>query len=289
MLDVHLKETREINSAGIDHVDATVSWRPRDPLFPAPGGEGVGGKARFYDSPNGTGLAGFVGGRLISGIEMTAPLLAQEVGHLFGLEPKDSPHFEDPLDGLHSKDRMIIDPFAFDFILLKPYQPPLNGFIGDAMNNFGGGISQGRDMVLYNAFDWEHMRQRLPPAPNIFPFIAANKQPTKKQQDELVNEWNKAYAEVPQITVANPGKVLTTREGSVWNWASDGFQVVQKVKAKKTRSGLAPSVEGIQSWLEDKGISEVYAPVGDRSLTMVINPNGSVPSHTQDIDDWVKE
>jgi hypothetical protein len=275
VLEVHLKETKEINAGGIDRVDATVSWRPRDLLFPAPGGEGVGGKARFYDVPNGTGLAGFVGGRAIFGREMTAPLLAQEVGHLFGLEPKDSPHFQDPLDGLHSKDRMVIDPFAFDFVLLKPYQPPQNGFIGDVMNNFGGGISQGRDMVLYNAFDWEHMRKRLPPAPVSFPFIAADKQPTKKQQDELVNEWNKTYAEVTQINVANPGKVLTIQEGSVWNWTPDGFQMVQKGKAKKTRSGLSPSVEGIQYCLEDLGISEVYTPVGDRSLSMVISPNTS--------------
>ena len=147
MLERNLIETNEINASGTaERVDATVIWRPRDLLFPAPGGESVGGKALFYDSPPGKGLAGLVGGNF-RGKEFTGAILAQELGHLFGLEPRDSPHFEDPLDGLHSKDPAHSDPFAFDFYLLKAYQPPAGAFLGDVMNNMGGGVSQGRDMI----------------------------------------------------------------------------------------------------------------------------------------------
>jgi hypothetical protein len=39
---------------------------------------------------------------IINGKEMTAPIMAQEVGHTFGLEPQDSPHFD---GGGHSKDQ----------------------------------------------------------------------------------------------------------------------------------------------------------------------------------------
>lgn len=110
----NIEETLEINSMGTsDHVDATVAWRPRDiTKFPPPEGEGVGGQ----DSG---GIAHLVGGNYF-GKEMTAPIMAQEVGHLFGLEPKDSPHIDDPINGSHSKDPQLIDHFAFDFYLVRP-------------------------------------------------------------------------------------------------------------------------------------------------------------------------
>ena len=288
MVALNLSETNQINSSGTsEHVDATVSWRPRDPTFPPPGGEGVGGKAISYNSPPGKGLALVVGGNK-NGKEFTAPIMAQEIGHLFGLEPRESPHFEDPLDGLHSKDPGHFDPFAFDFYLLKPYQPPPFGFVGDVMNNFGGGVGQGRDMVLYNAFDWEYLRKKFVQLPGVSRSIAAEKRPTKKQQNELVTDLHKSFADEPEIKVANPGRALSTKQGFVWHWTPLGFQIVRRVKDKKTGSGLAPSVEGIRSWLEDLGIREVYAPVGNRPLRMVINPKAYTSLHRKEFDvfDW---
>jgi hypothetical protein len=287
MVALNLNETEQINSGGTSaHVDATVSWRLRDLTFPAFGGEGVAGSAISYNSPPGKGLALLVGGN-INGKEFTAPIMAQEVGHLFGLEPRESPHFEDPLDEKHSKDPGHFDPFAFDFYLLKPYQIPAFGFVGDVMNNSGGGSRQGRDMVLYNAFDWEHLRKQFVKLPGVSGSIAAEKRPTKKQQNELIADLHKSFAGEPEIKVANPGRALSTKQGFVWHWTHLGFQLA-KGKEKKTGSGLAPSVEGIRSWLEDLGIREFHAPVGDRPLRMLINPKAYSSLHRKqaDVFDW---
>jgi hypothetical protein len=287
MRERSLAETNAINAAGTaERVDATVIWRPRDFLFPAPGGESVGGRALFYDSPPGTGLAGLVGGNF-RGKEWTGPIMAQEIGHLFGLEPRDSPHFEDPLDGLHSKDPAHSDPFAFDFYLLKPYQPPLGGYLGDVMNNMGGGVAQGRDMVLYNAFDWEHLRQKFVTMPGAV--LSAAKPSAKEAQKELVATLDASFAGVTAIKVADPGKALPARQGYTWHWTGRGFQSAGRGASTKGRSALAPSVEGLRTWLHDRGITEFYAPVGDRPLPMVIDPDAPVPLHRESVGgmDWL--
>ena len=232
----------------------------------------LAGRARFYNSAPGTGLAGLVGGNF-RGKEFTGPILAQEIGHLFGLEPKDSPHFEDPLDGKHSKDPAHNDPFAFDFYLLKTYQPSPGGFLGDVMNNFGGGLGQGRDMVLYNALDWEHLRQQFVKLPGVARSAASAKPSSKESQKELAATLNARYSNSPVIKVDNPGKVLPTRQGYGWHWTGRGFQPAASGSNSKSRSALAPSVEGLRSWLHNQGVTEFYAPVGDRQLPMVINPN----------------
>jgi hypothetical protein len=264
-----------------------VSWRPRDPTFPASGGEGVGGTAISYDSPPGKGLALVVGGNK-NGKEFTAPIMAQEIGHLFGLEPRESPHFEDPLDGLHSKDPGHYDPFAFDFYLLKPYQPPPFGFVGDVMNNTGGGLGQGRDMVLYNAFDWEYLRKRLVRLPGNSRSSAGERRPSKNRRTELVAALRRVFGEETAIRVDNPGGALSAKQGFEWHWTPLGFQSVKRPKGKKTRSRLAPSVESVRSWLEELGIREAYAPVGDRPLRMVINPKAYPSPHGKEFDvfDW---
>ena len=282
MVAFDLEETNAINaSATVDRVDATVVWRPRDLAFPASGGEGVGGKAISYDSPPGKGLAAVVGGNR-GGKEFTGAILAQEIGHLFGLEPRDSPHFEDPLDGLHSKDPAHNDPFAFDFYFLKPYQPPPGGFLGDVMNNFGGGVGQGSHMVLYNAFDWEHLRQRFVKLPGIARSSAARRPPRDRQR-ELVSTLDASFAQATPIDVASPGKALSPQQGLAWHWTGRGFQPVASPRGKKGRSALAPSVEGIRSWLEDRGVKEIYAPVGNRGLPMVISPNAPTILQRQNI------
>ncbi|MCI0340152.1 MAG: hypothetical protein L0216_03210 [Planctomycetales bacterium] len=286
MVALNLSETQQINASGtLEHVDATVSWRPRDPTFPPPGGEGVGGKAINYDSPPGTGLALVVGGNR-SGKEWTGPIMAQEIGHLFGLEPRDSPHFEDPLDPLHSKDPGHSDPFAFDFYLLKHYQPPAFGFVGDVMNNFGGGLGQGRDMVLYNAFDWEHLRKRFVKLPGVA--RSAGKRPSRKGRAELATALQRVYGDEPGIRVSSPERALPARQGFAWHWTHLGFRLAKGARGKRTRSGLSASVEGIRSWLEDLGVSEAYAPVGDRPLRGVIHPNPYTSLHRKEFDvfDW---
>jgi hypothetical protein len=276
MLEVNLRETKVINTSGTaERVDATVSWRPRDLSFPAPGGEGLGGQALYYDTPPGTGLAAIVGGNM-NGREFTAAILAQEIGHLFGLEPRESPHFEDPLDGLHSKDPGHADPFAFDFYRLKTYEPPAFGFLGDVMNNTGGGVGQGSDMVLYNAFDWEYLRQKFVKLPNTAHSSAAAKRASKNKKKELMAELNAAFSGGVAIKVKNPGEAFPAGRGLVWHWTARGFQPSPKGSSKNKRSALAPSVEGIRSWLADRGVMEFYAPVGNRPLPMVISPNAHV-------------
>ena len=82
-----------------------MSWRPRDySKYPPPGGEDPDGQDTNYNiSPSWNGMAHVVGGNW-NGKEVTVSIMAQEVGHLFGLEPRGSPHFEDHLDTRHSKD-----------------------------------------------------------------------------------------------------------------------------------------------------------------------------------------
>jgi hypothetical protein len=289
MLERSLAETNAINSAGTsERVDATVIWRPRDLLFPAPGGESVGGKALFYDSPPGKGLAGLVGGSF-RGKEWTGPIMAQEIGHLFGLEPKDSPHFEDPLDGLHSKDPAHSDPFAFDFYLLKPFQPAPGGFLGDVMNNMGGGVAQGRDSVLYNAFDWERLRQKFVTMPGVAPSTLSAKPTAKDAQREMVGTLDASFAGLTAIEVDDPGKALPARRGYTWHWTGRGFQPAARGANGKGRSVLASSVEGLRTWLHDRGVTEFYAPVGDRPAPLVIDPEGPVPLHHEGIGgmDWL--
>jgi hypothetical protein len=282
-VDKLLKETKSINSAGTsEHVDATIGWRPRDTtMFPPPGGENAGGKAFPSQA-----LASFVGGNE-SGREKTASVMAQEVGHIFGLEPADSPYFD---GGGHSRNRAVIDPFAFDFLLLKPYRPVGGDFIGDVM---GVGWHQGKDMVLFNAFDWEHLRKRLVQLPHLSASTAAKVRPTKRERDELVSELNEIYTNLPEMKVAHPGKAFPSKKGVRWHWTDLGFEPVNTGENNKASARLSASAEAILTWLGDLGVSEVYTPIDGRSLHFVINPNTAtslpernfgVSGHTADED-----
>jgi hypothetical protein len=124
-----MRETNQVNAtSGPEHVDITVLWRPVQPGLDEP----VGGIAP-YDYLSGP--ANFVAGYW-NGIAATAPIMAQEVSHLFGLEPPGSPHYEDPTNTKHSKDPMIIDPFAYDFYHHRPYEQSGRWqFLVDPMNN----------------------------------------------------------------------------------------------------------------------------------------------------------
>jgi hypothetical protein len=84
MIKFLLEEARQLNSGGTEQVNVIVGWRPRDTLkFPPPGGESCGGQG-FPGSSGNNRLATVVGGNL-NGMEMTAPIMAQEVGHTLDL------------------------------------------------------------------------------------------------------------------------------------------------------------------------------------------------------------
>jgi hypothetical protein len=131
------EQTRRINGSPGDDVDITIEYRPGFyiPNYYPPGDNCPGGNASaasppysdlrrvqvvvgywpaIYDSMYPPCLS------LGEGIETTAPIFAQEIGHHFGLEPSSSPHFD---GGGHSKDRVIFDSLAFDFRRNKPYHP----------------------------------------------------------------------------------------------------------------------------------------------------------------------
>jgi hypothetical protein len=136
-------------------VDVTVEFRwgfyPPDTGDPNPGGNSGRPSAPYSDLRRASCVSGWYQGRF-----MTAPCFAQETGHNYGLEPPTSPHYQDPNDPGHSKDPVITDPYAFDFVRGVPYAQ-----IGDTMNNAGNGSWMGNDAVLYNAYDWEYLRQQF--------------------------------------------------------------------------------------------------------------------------------
>ena len=142
-------------------------------------------------------------------------------------------------------------------------------------------------MVLFNAFDWEHLRKMLTQLPGAFTGVATNGQLTEKERDELVDDFQRIFAEEPLIKLANLAMDLATKDGLTWQWTARGFEQLQNNEAKKARSGLAPSVEGIRSWIEALGIDEVYTPRSDRPLHLIINPNAksSLPEEELDLAD----
>lgn len=155
----YCSQSKAINSihGNVDHIDVTILYRPHQL------GENVGGISTI--SGCNTRGCNCVSGKLNNGLGVTAACFAQETGHTFGLEPTGSPHYQDPRDPVHSKDPIInnYDGFAYDFINNRYYKDnlPTGGFLGDLMNNSGGGAFQGPDSILYNAYDWEYLREKI--------------------------------------------------------------------------------------------------------------------------------
>jgi hypothetical protein len=150
-------QTRALNAqlAPNNQVDVTIEFRwgfyPPDTGDPYPGGNSGRPAAPYNDLRRASCVSGWYEGRF-----MTAPCFAQEIGHNYGAEPPGSPHYQDPADAGHSKDPVITDPYAFDFVKRVPFTQ-----IGDTTNNAGNGSWMGNDAVLYNAYDWEYLRQQL--------------------------------------------------------------------------------------------------------------------------------
>ena len=245
-------EAKQLRSQGF-RVDVTVAWRPRDyNKFPPPGGEGMGGQGMKVQ---GDRLATIVGGS-INNVYFTASIMAQEVGHTFGLEPRDSPHYD---GGSHSKDDQLIDPFAFDFVNLRPYfpLPPGASFLEDVMFPF---LSQGMNSVLYNAFDWEHLRQELVR-------ISTLQSVRRKKLGEVIKE---PFKKVEKIQLEHPESTLYSKKGFEWHWTDTGFKLLER-KQRTRKSGLAYSAQGLLSALKELGVKEIYAPVDVKPLTILIN------------------
>lgn len=125
-----LEEAKTWNSKGV-RIDNTVTFRHRDVMKPpAPPdqllvGEIPSGNGE-YDQPAPTRLATVVGGKWTTysvSIETTAAIMAQEVAHNYGVVSKDSPYYD---GGGHSNMLILQDPYAFDFVRLRPYSraPP---------------------------------------------------------------------------------------------------------------------------------------------------------------------
>ena len=132
--------------AGADVMNLGIAYRFQDP------GENVGGIAPNFCPNQPVGWASIV---------MSAPVapgFGQESGHVFGLEPKDDPHFDVTVQAGHSKDNMI-DPsdaeLGFDVQLNRRFLTPTY----DAMHQVVCGCSNNR--VSYNSWDWEFLRKQF--------------------------------------------------------------------------------------------------------------------------------
>jgi F5/8 type C domain len=221
------------------------------PYSPPTPGEGMGGQGMIVQ---GDRLATIVGGSR-DGVYFTSAIMAQEVGHTFGLEPSDSPHYD---GGGHSKDPFLIDPFAFDFVRLAPYNPPQPGFfLGDVMSWAWG---QGMNYTLYNAFDWERLRQELVKISGL--------QSSRRQR--LADVLKQPFAKLEKIQVQRPESALYSKPKFEWHWTDTGFRLLERTE-KTRKSGLAPSAESVFSSLKELGAKEIYAPVNGKPFTILIN------------------
>lgn len=259
-----LREAKDLRAAGI-RVDTTVTWRPRDVMKP-PSGEPPGGNGTVNAPPDQT-IARVVGG-LNNGFETTASIMAQEVAHNFGCVSGSSPYTD---GSWHSKFPEILEPgasCAFDFVLLRPYLGVPRGPVADAMDGFWG---RGKDLVLYNAYDWEHLRQKLVAASGIASESEDENEP-EEYKKKVTNDLETSFADLTPIKVENYDSILSPKPGFEWYWTHLGFQLLRK--GIQTYDPTT-SVETIFSALEKDGITEVYAPIAGKPFPIIVNPDGS--------------
>jgi hypothetical protein len=284
MRDFNLEEAKKWRNQG-KRIDITVAWRLRDTTrFPPPGGEHCGGVGYFPKPPlNKTPLekryASVCGGNR-DGVENTAPIMAQEIAHNFGVVTKESPHF----DGHHhSKDPELVDPFAFDFVRLRPYSatPPGPGgsYLGDVMSY---AWNQGRDLTLFNAYDWEHLRERL----NELQIQALTNSDEKKGQKKLEEQIQTPFVGIQKVQVDDPEPTLNSKPGFEWHWTPKGFQLLTEGIIKRDSARLALSAESVLFTLRELGIKEAYAPIDGKYLSFIISPHrhASVGCEIDEID-----
>ena len=92
------------------------------------------------------------------------------------------------------------------------------------------GVAQGRDMVLYNAFDWEHLRQKfmqLPGAPRSS-FDVKGKDAFKNVQKKLIADLQGRFTDSHEIEIEDLESKLYSKPGYEWYWTSLGVSAYKK-------------------------------------------------------------
>jgi hypothetical protein len=274
--DCVYKQTRAINAATRD-VYLTVEYRPGFyfPDYNPPGDPSPGGNSSRPPPPYGDlRRASCVSGTW-RGIPMTAPCLAQEIGHNFGLEPPGSPHFQDRDDPGHSKDPQLFDPHAFDFVNQRPYFPlPPGSFLGDVMNNLGRGAWQGADQVLFNAYDWEYLRTQL----MLLDSTGTDVNPCS------VDPCAPARRTLPRSPAEVRSLVGSRAGGPLWEWTPRGFRPVPPRPSDLRRARFRNDnlLDALRQ-LERDGVEELYLPVGDEALGLVAEVAPPSSLHRRDL------
>lgn len=276
------EQTRSINRSPGDDIDVTIEYRPGFyiPNFYPLGDICPGGRADYAEAPyNDLRRVQIVVGYypaifdstfpcpvalgIPSGIETTAPIMAQEIGHHFGLEPDTSPHS----DGRgHSKDKIIFDQYAFDFRKIKPRHPVPEGWhLGDLMST---AWDQGADRCLLNVYDWEYMRSQLmllnstgTDAPTITPVRYS------KSDDFVIIEMpSQSGLSTLQESME---RVLTKTSGYTWEWTSGGIWSVPS--ANNNKSAISEEIYRIISDLQNEGSEHIYIPIQGKKFDMIVN------------------
>ena len=236
-------------------VDVTLAWRLRDATRPEP----AGGNAVYNSAPD-NGYATAVGG-LQNGFETTASYMAQEIAHTFGIVSGDSPYTD---GGGHSILVDLMDPTAFDFVRLKPYYPS-DDPVADVM---GIALGRGRDLTLFNEFDWERLRQRLVEISALTVKGESKKEKRKKMLDRV----GAPFKGLQKIQVIHPKLTLSSKPGFDWHWTKNGFQSLKMRNPKANKSAFAPSAVNILSVLKKLEANDAYVPIDGKPLSIVITP-----------------
>ncbi len=157
--------SRQHRTGGVDNINLAIGYRFTDPR------EDFGGIAPNFCSGQSVGWASIV----MSG--PLAPGFAQETGHVFGLEPKNDPHFDPTLQAGHSKDDLI-DAAATDLGFDIQVNRAFPAQVHDVMHQAVCGCPN--DQTSYNTWDWEFLRAHFaafsstgPNAPSRFMTDAA--------------------------------------------------------------------------------------------------------------------
>ncbi len=265
-------QTRQFNNSSVesfpDQIHVTVEFRwgfytPGDSAGydPNPGGNAGRPPLPYSDLRRASAVGGVFPPN--SRRYITAPLIAQEIGHNFGLESPNSPHYDGES---HSEDPEIDDPYkAFDFVRERAYYPPQPGlFLGDIMS---WAWNQGNNSTLFNTYDWEQLRSEFMNLPStgsdINPNYLTEIEPSKIKVNEFLVE--------PQLSTKQEyyEKSLRPAEGYQWEWTLQGLQSIKPaVLDKRSNQPISDRVHNLLAQLAKDKADIVYLPIGNRPLTI---------------------
>jgi len=275
-----LGATKQFNAAaapGTDLVDVTIIYRPCQPAL----NESPGGNALYNGISQPFPQANLVGGFFAAlNVDMTAPAIAQEVGHLFGLEPAGSPGFQDPNNPAHSKNSQVIDPYAFDFVNKKPFPTGIpNHFLRDTMNNLASGVWQGSDSVMYSPFDWEWMRKGID---------ALNNQSTGTEINPATTDTCGVHYLLPmRKTIALPPNqylhlIGSRADGKLYKWGDHGFVPIDP-KGDPDTPYYRNQAERVVKEFISLDVKEVYIPKDHEIMDITNRLNYSLHDGNTDL------